>query len=384
MPLSDYLQDNIATRGIRPIAALADYYMANRQQPAMPQQGMAPQQIEAMDPNMGYPLTPQQEAMYAQASPRRVVQLTPEELAKYNLPNAPMDTSYSGSGADFGAEQPAPVQPQAPAQPEVAQEEPTKVYPADEHELRRRNAFVKIAGANKLADAMIQQNPKNQSAIEKSLERNLKAFIPEEQLKPFEETPNYKKAQEFAYSNDFTKKAELIDVLEQEINNAEKYSDPKEKSRYLLTNAVKVINNIISADAITGSELMYKFPELLSSPENAALMGKNEFNPTIFRAKLNTSEGKNLAERIGYAFSTNPDAALRKMKEIHDSVAVAHNKAAEKRIINPTSPSVAASWGIQPIKTFGEIEQQPEVRRLSESGGSSMMRPPAGAVRRIK
>ena len=129
---------------------------------------------------------------------------------------------------------------------------------------------------------------------------------------------------------------------------------------------------------------MYKFPELLSSPENAALMGKNEFNPTIFRAKLNTSEGKNLAERIGYAFSTNPDAALRKMKEIHDSVAVAHNKAAEKRIINPTSPSVAASWGIQPIKTFGEIEQQPEVRRLSESGGSSMMRPPAGAVRRIK
>jgi hypothetical protein len=378
MPLSDYLQDNFATRGIRPIAALADYYMANRQQPAMPQQAMA------MDPNMGYPLTPQQEAMYAQASPRRVVQLTPEELAKYNLPNAPMDTSYSGSGADFGTEQPAPVQPQAPAQPEVAQEEPAKVYPADEHELRRRNAFAKIAGANKIADAMIQQNIKNQPAIERSLERNLKAFIPEEQLKPFEETPNYKKAQEFAYSNDFTKKAELIDVLEQEINNAEKYSDPKEKSRYLLTNAVKVINNIISADAITGSELMYKFPELLSSPENAALMGKNEFNPTIFRAKLNTSEGKNLAERIGYAFSTNPDAALRKMKEIHDSVAVAHNKAAEKRIINPTSPSVAASWGIQPIKTFGEIEQQPEVRRLSESGGSSMMRPPAGAVRRIK
>jgi hypothetical protein len=375
MPLSDYLQDNIVTRGIRPVAALADYYMANRQQPAMPQQAMA------IDPNMGYPLTPQQEAMYAQASPRRVVQLTPEEMAAFNAQRNAVDTSYSGSGADFGVEQPAPVQPQAPAQPEVVQEATAKVYPADEYNLRRKNALEKIAGANRLADAMIQQNVKNASTIKDSLERNIKAFIPEEQLKPFEETPNYKKAQEFAYSNDFTKKAELIDVLEQEINNAEKYSDPKEKSRYLLTNAVKVINNIISADAITGSELMYKFPELLSSPENAALMGKGEFNPTIFRAKLNTSEGKNLAERIGNAFSTNPDAALRKMKEIHDSVAVAHNKAAEKRIINPTSPSIAASWGIEPINLFGQMEQQPQIVRPSATLPST---PPKGSVRRIR
>jgi hypothetical protein len=382
MPFSDYIPDNIVTRGVaRPLAALADYYMANRQQPVTPQQTIAPQQAEVMDPNMGYPLTPQQEAMYAQASPRRVVQLTPEELAAFNAQRSAVDTSYSGSGANFGPEQPVPAQPQAPVQPEIAQETPAKVYPADEHELRRKKAFEKIAGANRLADAMIQQNVKNASTIKDSLERNIKAFIPEEQLKPFEETPNYKKAQEFAYSNDFTKKAELIDVLEQEINNAEKYSDPKEKSRYLLTNAVKVINNIISADAITGSELMYKFPELLSSPENAALMGKGEFNPTIFRAKLNTSEGKNLAERIGNAFSTNPDAALRKMKEIHDSVAVAHNKAAEKRIINPTSPSIAASWGIEPINLFGQMEQQPQIVRPSATLPST---PPQGSVRRIR
>ena len=46
------------------------------------------------------------------------------------------------------------------------------------------------------------------------------------------------------------------------------------------------------------------------------------------------------------------------MKDIHDSVAEAHNKAAQKRIIMPTSPRVAASWGIQPIKTFAAMEKE--------------------------
>jgi hypothetical protein len=362
MPLSDYLQDNIVTRGIRPLAAIADYYMANNQQPVAPQQAMA------MDANMGYPLTPQQEAMYAQASPRRVVQLTPEELAAFNAQRNAVDTSYSGSGADFGAEEPAQAAPsrvveltpqeQAAIKAGAAQKQvQAPQYPEEQWESTRRSLQDRISKASQLTYSAIQQNPDQSQLLTNMLKDKVERF--KDQLKPFEETANYKKAHEFAYSNDFTKKSELIDVLQQEINNAERYTDPQQKSRYLLANAVKVVNNIISADAVTGQELMYKFPELLSSPEYAALMGKGEFDPTTFRAKLATQEGSvGLLKSIGNAFSANPDSAIRKMKDIHDSVAEAHNKAAQKRIITPTSPRVAASWGIQPIKTFTAMEKE--------------------------
>ena len=335
-----------------------------------PEEAMGGRRVLPAVDRMGYPLTPQEEAMYAQASPRRVVPLTPAETAASQPAVRPdvVDTSYSGSGADFGAEEPAQAAPsrvveltpqeQAAIKAGAAQKQAqAPQYPEEQWELTRRSLQDRISKASQLTYSAIQQNPDQSQLLTNMLKDKVERF--KDQLKPFEETANYKKAQEFAYSNDFTKKSELIDVLQQEINNAERYANPQEKSRYLLANAVKVVNNIISADAVTGTELMYKFPELLSSPEYAALMGKGEFNPTTFRSKLATQEGSvGLLKSIGNAFSTNPDSAIRKMKDIHDSVAEAHNKAAQKRIITPTSPRVAASWGIQPIKTFAAMEKE--------------------------
>ena len=355
-----------------------------------PEEAMGGRRVLPAVDRMGYPLTPQEEAMYAQASPRRVVQLTPAETAASQPAVRPsvVDTNYSGSGADFGAEEPAQAAPRRVVQltPEElsafnAQAAPSRVveltpqeqaaikagaaqkqaqapqYPEEQWELTRRSLQDRISKASQLTYSAIQQNPDQSQLLTNMLKDKVERF--KDQLKPFEETANYKKAHDFAYSDDFIKKSELIDVLEQEINNAEKYTDPQQKSRYLLANAVKVVNNIISADAVTGTELMYKFPELLSSPEYAALMGKGEFNSTTFRSKLATQEGSvGLLKSIGNAFSTNPDSAIRKMKDIHDSVAEAHNKTTQKRIIKPTSPRVAASWGIQPIKTFAEMEKE--------------------------
>lgn len=335
-----------------------------------PEEAMGGRRVLPAVDRMGYPLTPQEEAMYAQASPRRVVPLTPAEMATSQPAVRPdvVDTSYSGSGADFDAEEPVQAAPrrvveltpqeQAAIKAGAAQKQAqTPLYPEEQWELTRRSLQDRISKASQLTYSAIQQNPDQSQLLTNMLKDKVERF--KDQLKPFEETANYKKAHDFAYSNDFMKKSELIDVLEQEINNAEKYTDPQQKSRYLLANAVKVVNNIISADAVTGTELMYKFPELLSSPEYAALMGKGEFNPTTFRSKLATQEGSvGLLKSIGNAFSTNPDSAIRKMKDIHDSVAEAHNKTTQKRIIKPTSPRVAASWGIQPIKTFAAMEKE--------------------------
>ena len=344
MPLSDYLQDNFATRGIRPIAALADYYMANRQQPAMPQQAMA------MDPNMGYPLTPQQEAMYAQASPRRVVQLTPEELAKYNLPNAPMDTSYSGSGADFGAEQPAPVQPQAPAQPEVAQEEPAKLYPADEHELRRRNAFVKIAGANKLADAMIQQNPKNQSAIEKSLERNLKAFIPEEQLKSFDDLPEGKAAFERVkeLNTAASKSAKLLSNQLKTFDNYIAAGDTEAARQYAVSSITKTLQSLTGQDAEQMSEFLRRNAALLSVPEILRQTNSNSWTKDSVGILLDRLQ-KGDTELI----AANPERWAQFAKSAVNDYARTYNEAIQSDVIDRTSPSFAKRIpGSEFMKTF--------------------------------
>ena len=344
MPLSDYLQDNFATRGIRPIAALADYYMANRQQPAMPQQAMA------MDPNMGYPLTPQQEAMYAQASPRRVVQLTPEELAKYNLPNAPMDTSYSGSGADFGAEQPAPVQPQAPAQPEVAQEEPAKLYPADEHELRRRNAFVKIAGANKLADAMIQQNPKNQSAIEKSLERNLKAFIPEEQLKSFDDLPEGKAAFERVkeLNTAASKSAKLLSNQLKTFDNYIAAGDTEAARQYAVSSITKTLQSLTGQDAEQMSEFLRRNAALLSVPEILRQTNSNSWTKDSVGILLDRLQ-KGDTELI----AANPERWAQFAQSAVNDYARTSHEAIQRDVIDRTSPSFAKRIpGSEFMKTF--------------------------------
>jgi len=332
MPLSDYLQDNFATRGIRPIAALADYYMANRQQSSIPQQAMA------MDPNMGYPLTPQQEAMYAQASPRRVVQLSPEELAKYNLPNAPMDTSYSGSGADFGTEQPVPAQPQEPAQPEAAQEAPAKVYPADEHELRRRNAFAKIAGANKIADAMIQQNPRNQAGIEKSLERNLKAFIPEEQLKPFDELPEGKAAFERVKELN-TAASKSAKVLGNQLKTFDKFmeaGDSEGARQYAVQSITRVLASLTGQDAEQMSEFLRRSQALLSVPEILAQTNSNSWTKDSIGILLSRLQ-KGDTELI----SANPERWAQFAKAAVNDYATTYNEAIQNEIIDKTSPAFA-------------------------------------------
>ena len=339
MPFSDYIPDNIVTRGVaRPLAALADYYMANRQQPVTPQQTIAPQQAEVMDPNMGYPLTPQQEAMYAQASPRRVVQLTPEELAAFNAQRSAVDTSYSGSGANFGPEQPVPAQPQAPVQPEIAQETPAKVYPADEHELRRRNAFAKIAGANKIADAMIQQNIKNQPAIERSLERNLKAFIPEEQLKPFDELPEGKAAFERVKELN-TAASKSAKVLGNQLKTFDKFmeaGDSEGARQYAVQSITRVLASLTGQDAEQMSEFLRRSQALLSVPEILAQTNSNSWTKDSIGILLSRLQ-KGDTELI----AANPERWAQFAKAAVNDYATTYNEAIQNEIIDKTSPAFA-------------------------------------------
>jgi hypothetical protein len=377
MPISDYIPDNIATRGVAaPLAALADYYMANRQQPAMPQQAMQ------MDPNMGYPLTPQQEAMYAQASPRRVVQLTPEELAAFNAQRNAVDTTYSGSGADFGPEQPIQAAPAAvqPAPPQ--QQEAAPMYPEREHELRRQDLRAKIAKANQVAGLMIQQNPQYADAIQSSLKRNIEAFADPELIKSFSETDAAKSV--WAELPSLRKERDFVKTIREDILQAEKIQkdDPTNKARLVIslqTILPKMIQSAASggSDAVQMQEFMKLAPELVNGyAEYAASIGKDPLSSGTYYQWLNSSQFKKTAD---------PEAFIQKVKEKYNVIASARNSVVEE-FENRTSPEWFSKTGVKMLPMFkSDIESEvvrPPVKTATQ--GQNAMRPPAGAVRRIK
>jgi len=238
---------------------------------------------------------------------------------------------------------------------------------------------------------LYMQDPKSAQAYLDS-EKLLFESAFKNKLKPFEETADYKAAQKFASENpQFQTEKRLLGILENEIKNAEKYDTKEGKAAYLLTNAVKVVNNLISADAVTGTELMYKFPELTGLSEFSALMSKSQLDPTIFASKLRSAEGSGLMEKVSNIFSANPDEAIKKMKEVHDSVASSHNKIAYEQVVLPTSGRIATSLGVTPIKTFAELEPQiaqqqaqiPDIQKDTQVETAGNETPTPGVLSRI-
>ena len=341
MPFSDYIPDNIVTRGVaRPLAALADYYMANRQQPVVPQQTIAPQQAEIMDANMGYPLTPQQEAMYAQASPRRVVQLSPEELAAFNAQRNVV-------------QEPTQQQPIAQAEPMPQEEAP--MYPEREHELRRQDIRAKIAKANQVAGLMIQQNPQAREAIKDSLERNISAFADAEQRKPFSETDAAKSV--WAELPSLRKERDFVKTIREDILQAEKIQkdDPENKVRLvnsLQTILPKMIQSAASggSDAVQMQEFMKLAPELVNGySEYAASIGKDPLSSGTYFQWLNSNQFKKTAD---------PEAFIQKVKEKYNVIASARNSVVEE-FQNRTSPEWFSKTGVKMLPLFkSDIESE--------------------------
>lgn len=345
MPLSDYIPDNIVTRGVaRPLAAIADYYMANRQQPAMPQQAMP------MASNMGYPLTPQQEAMYAQASPRRVVQLTPEELAAFNAQRNAVDTTYSGSGADFGPEQPiqaAPVvaQPSPPQQQEAA-----PIYPEREHELRRQDIRAKVLATNQLMDSLIAKNRDYAETIQSSFKRKLEALVDPEQMKSFSDLPEGKAAFERVkeLNTAASKSAKLLSNQLKTFDNFIAAGDTEAARQYAVSSITKTLQSLTGQDAEQMSEFLRRNAALLSVPEILRQTGSNSWTKDSIGILLDRLQ-KGDAELI----AANPERWAQFAKSAVNDYATTYNEAIQSEIINKTSPDFAKRIpGSDFMKTF--------------------------------
>jgi len=383
MPFSDYIPDNIATRGVaRPLAAVADYYMASRQSAPTSAPALTPEELA--DPNMGYPLTPQQEAMYAYASPKRVVQLTPEELAQYNIPNAPVaapqqaqqltpqemakynlanapvDTSYSGSGGDFGPDQaviPPTAQPAAEAQPaapqEMAQPEQAPLYPEEEHRRKAQIARAKISKATQAAMAMMQQNrgvPGVADAIKFSLEKSIDANIDKEVLKPFSELPEGKAVFERAKELN-TAASKSAKLLSNQLKTFDRYmaeGDSEGARQYAVSSITKTLQSLTGQDAEQMSEFLRRNAALLSVPEILRQTNSNSWTKDSIGILLDRLQ-KGDAELI----AANPERWAQFAKSAVNDYAKTYNEAIQSDVINKTSPEFAKRIpGVDLMQTF--------------------------------
>jgi hypothetical protein len=341
MPLSDYFQDNIVTRGIRPLAAITDYYMANNQQPVAPQQAMA------MDANMGYPLTPQQEAMYAQASPRRVVQLTPEEMAAFNAQRSQVDTSYSGSGADFGEPQAVQAAPQA--EPTAQAEQP--LYPEREHELRRQELRAKMLATNQVMASLIQRNdPAQAETIREIFKNKLDAIVDKEQLKSFDELPEGKAAFERVkeLNTAASKSAKLLSNQLKTFDNFMAAGDSEAARQYAVSSITKTLQSLTGQDAEQMSEFLRRNAALLSVPEILRQTNSNSWTKDSVGILLDRLQ-KGDAELI----AANPERWAQFAKAAVNDYARTYNEAIQSDVINKTSPDFAKRIpGSDFMKTF--------------------------------
>ena len=345
MPFSDYIPDNIATRGVaRPLAALADYYMASRQQPITPQQTIAPQQAEVMDANMGYPLTPQQEAMYAQASPRRVAQLSPEELMAFN---AQRNVTQN------------PTQQQPMAQSEPMPQEAAPMYPERQHELRRQDLRSKMLATNELMTSLIQRNdPSQAETIRGIFKDRLEKMVNPEDLKSFDDSASAKVI--IPQIDNLAKIRDMSKIVYKEVTAAEKEKDPNKKRERLQL----MIPKLTQSSGTGGTDAMQIGEFFLGAPE---LGDYQLWAQTLPGGAANVNNLMTyLADPKKSGFIARPDDYIEKIKGNYNSIASVRNER-----ISELEASSSPEWfgrvsGLKPLPLFtSSLESELEGKKLT-------------------
>lgn len=222
-------------------------------------------------------------------------------------------------------------------------------------------------------NSILQADPKQASFVKNNLDLLEKQF---KDIKPFEETQQYKLAAEAAKSAEITKESSFIDLFGKTIKSVE--SSPQEyqanAAKTFLTSLVNSAKG--TADAEQANEFIRRAPELDTYAQYAQDVNKSIFDPKTITSYLDSNPGKKFLKL--FSDPAAPAMYLEKVKNIHDDKASTWNENVYNRIVKPTSPEIAIQFGVVPKQTFSELEQKPEVQR------PNVMRPPAGAVRRIK
>jgi hypothetical protein len=278
------------------------------------------------------------------------MQLTPEEMAAFNAQRNAVDTSYSGSGADFGPEQPiqaAPVVAQ-PAPPQ--QQEAAPIYPEREHELRRQDIRAKVLATNQLMDSLIAKNRDYSETIRSSFKNKLEALVDPEQMKSFSDLPEGKAAFERVkeLNTAASKSAKLLSNQLKTFDNFIAAGDTEAARQYAVSSITKTLQSLTGQDAEQMSEFLRRNAALLSVPEILRQTNSNSWTKDSVGILLDRLQ-KGDAELI----AANPERWAQFAKSAVNDYARTYNEAIQSDIINKTSPDFAKRIpGSDFMKTF--------------------------------
>lgn len=222
--------------------------------------------------------------------------------------------------------------------------------------------------------------------LEKSIDVNLP--LP----KPIEETAQYKSAEKnwdgglrearkrIAYNVAQAQKAqELMEI------------DPQAALIHMRSNLIKPLNSILSNDAIQLSEMIVRYPDLMSGAELAQLGGKSLLNPTIIANKFLSLDEKvqaNIVDKFTKALAeANPQRFLETAINGINGYVGSFNKDITDQVITPTSPSIAKQLGatfLQPLQNKAAKSDVQVVRPGQAAQQSASAISPEAAVAELE
>lgn len=211
-------------------------------------------------------------------------------------------------------------------------------------------------GLKYIAETYSDIGAPNAENARKALEKSIDVNLP--MPKPIEETAQYKSAEKnwdgglrearkrIAYNVAQAQRAqELMDI------------DPQAALIHMRANLIKPLNSILSNDAIQLSEMIVRYPDLMSGAELAQLGGKGLLNPTTIANKFLSLDEKvqaNIVEKFTKALAeANPQRFLETAINGINGYVGSFNKDVTDQVIAPTSPSIAKQLGatfLQPLQ----------------------------------
>ena len=118
------------------------------------------------------------------------------------------------------------------------------------------------------------------------------------------------------------------------------------------------MNSVISADAVNLSEMLVRYPQLLSGPEIAQLEKSGMWNVRALTNKFLSApkdEQLSFKEKIlQKVLSPDPGTFLVNATRVANSLSEVHNNQIKNLVENVTSPATAEKWGANPINSLDE------------------------------
>jgi hypothetical protein len=274
-------------------------------------------------------------------------------------------------------------------------------YPEVQHELDRRAALIDAEFDRKAAMFEAYGQPKD---VAERMLKNKDKEIEErygQALAPFEKLEQYSIGSK--NWEQLRKQRNPIENLMSEIQKAQSiYNEGvefemkgmkdmsqqryRESADFMKTFMLKTMNSVISADAVNLSEMLVRYPQLLSGPEVAQLEKSGMWNVRALTNKfLSAPKDEQLSFKdkiLQKVMSPDPGTFLVNATRIANSLSDVHNNQIKNLVENVTSPATAEKWGANPFATLDEgiagkriKERSPQDLLIPISGGGYQAQP---------